>query len=118
MRVLRLLGLRLARVRGHSMAPAIPDGAYVLLRSYGGKRHPRHGDICVFRTVHGQRMIKRVIQKNDGGDFAVRGDGGGSAPGTDIGPVAEQDMPGRVILTLRPHRRGPWSLAPNRVASE
>ncbi len=83
------------------MAPTLDAGAYVLLRRYSGRRRPQRGDICVFRTSTGQLMIKRVRREIGPGRFEVRGDGALSAPGIDIGPVAGQDMLGRVVFTLR-----------------
>ena len=102
MRLLRLFGLRLYRVRGHSMAPTMAHGTYLLLRLYGKRRRPRRGDICVFRTAQGQTVIKRLASPMGGGCFRVRGDSSLSAPGIDFGPVAERALIGRVILTSRP----------------
>ncbi len=96
-----MFGLRLFRIRGHSMAPTLDAGAYVLLRHYSDSRPRRQGDICVFRTSAGQMMIKRVRREIGPGRFEVRGDGALSAPSVDIGPVAAQDMFGRVVFTLR-----------------
>jgi phage repressor protein C with HTH and peptisase S24 domain len=116
MTVLRLLGLRLARVCGHSMAPTIPDGAYVLLRTYGRRRRPRPGDICMFRSDDERRMIKRLTRQTDEGRFSLRGDGALSAPEIDLGSVAEQDMLGRVLFVIRPHGVRTWPFPPNSAA--
>ncbi len=104
-----MFGLRLFRIRGHSMAPTLDAGAYVLLRRYSDSRPPRQGDICVFRAATGQMMIKRVRREIGPGRFEVRGDGALSAPSIDLGPVSTQDMAGRVVFTLRPRktRHGP-----------
>jgi hypothetical protein len=99
-----LLGLRLFRVGGRSMAPAIEPGAVVLVRGYG-RRRPRPGDICVFRAREGGLMLKRIAACIEGGAFRVAGDSALSAPSVDIGPVAAQALLGRVLLTLRPRWR-------------
>lgn len=86
------------------MAPTIAHDTYLLLRLYGRARHPRRGDICVFQTAQGQTVVKRLASPMGGGCFRVRGDGPLSVPGTDLGPVAERALIGRVILNLRPRR--------------
>ncbi len=97
-----LFGLRFCRVRGHSMAPTLDEGAYVLLRRHSTRRPPRPDDICVFRAAAGQTMIKRLVRETSPGSFEVRGDGPLSAPSIDLGPVATKDMVGRVVFTIRP----------------
>ncbi len=97
-----MFGLRFCRVRGHSMAPTLSEGAYVLLRQYSAGRRPRPDDICVFRAASGQTMIKRLIRETEPGRFEVRGDGPLSAPSFDLGPVSVNDMVGHVVFTIRP----------------
>ncbi len=97
-----MFGLRFCRVRGHSMAPTLSEGAYVLLRQYSARRRPRPDDICVFRATSVQTMIKRVVRETSPGYFEVRGDSALSAPSIDLGPVSVSDMVGHVVFTIRP----------------
>ncbi|MDE0207737.1 MAG: signal peptidase I [Candidatus Tectomicrobia bacterium] len=55
-------GFRLYRVQGQSMAPALLQGDYVLVRAFRNpaRRPPRRGDIIAFAMTEGSGL-KRVV---------------------------------------------------------
>lgn len=87
--------IRAFLVRGHSMAPRVPDGALVLVRSLPGP--PAPGAVVVYRhRTRGFPVVHRVQAAGPGG-WRLQGDAN-LAP--DPLAVDREAMLGRVWLVL------------------
>jgi len=94
------------RVRGTSMAPALPDGSFVLVdpRAYRS-RPPEPGDVVLARHpyVRDLCLVKRVAEVARQGRVALVGDcAEASTDSRDFGAVGLDHVLGRVVLRLSP----------------
>ncbi len=86
------------RVRGSSMAPAIPDGCTVLLDP---RARPGVGDVVVCRHPdHDLLVLKRVHRVEPDGRLFLRGDGEVSTDSRDYGAVSPDALQGVVRCTF------------------
>ena len=102
-----MFGWRITRVDGNSMSPSLGNGDYVVSRRSAAEP----GDIILFEHNGAGRMIKRVVARNDIGQYIVRGENILSSTSDSIGPV----KPENILGTVR------WRISPaglNRVASQ
>lgn len=85
------------RVAGPSMAPALPDGTTVLVRS----QVPAHGDVVVVRLPDTDRVVvKRVQRVEPDGRLFLRGDGERTTDSRDYGAVPAERVVGVVVSTF------------------
>ena len=95
-----ILGWRVIRVRGASMAPALRSGDLVLGRRF--RRPPGSCSVGSIACIQHQGLgliIKRLIAYDEDG-FRLRGDGATSAPSMDLGVVRPEQILGRVVWRL------------------
>lgn len=97
-----MFGFKIWKVKGHSMAPPIPQGSFVLVASFlkhlpikAGQRlllsHPEYGDII--KTV-------AVIDRN--GLIWCKGENSNSISVEQLGPASKKQIIGRVIHIFKP----------------
>lgn len=91
--------LRILRVRGLSMEPHFHHGDYVVISGLG---KPRCGDVVVFRQPGYGMMIKRLTNVDQEGGLIVSGEVPWSVDSRVFGPVAPQNLIGRVIWHIQP----------------
>jgi signal peptidase I len=93
-----LLGRRQRfRVAGPSMAPAIPDGTTVLVRS----QRAQAGDIVLVNRLEADVLIvKRVDHITADGRVFLRGDGTVSTDSRDFGALPPESVLGVVVCTF------------------
>jgi signal peptidase I len=97
--------LRLLKVRGSSLWPDFREGDYVLA---AGVPFPaskiKAGDVIVFRQPGYGTLIKRVQRVLKGGQaYDVRGTQVPSSDSRNFGPIAQEQVSGKVIWHLRGH---------------
>lgn len=84
-------------VHGRSMAPALPDGTSVLVRSQA----PHKDDVVVARLPDDDRIVvKRVYRIESDGHLFLRGDGEISTDSRDYGTVPTDCVLGVVVSTF------------------
>ena len=94
---------KLYKIRGHSLHPDIREGDYVLAAGFpfpAGKI--KAGDVIIFQQPGYGMLIKRVRQVLDEGcTFEVRGTQVESTDSRNFGPVAQEQISGKVIWHIR-----------------
>ena len=83
-------------VTSGSMAPAVPAGSLCLVRREIPFEKVKEGDIIAFRTSLSGTVIHRVVGKGEEA-LTTRGDANTLEDGE---PVTEDNLVGRVVLTL------------------
>jgi signal peptidase I len=94
---------KLIKVDGDSMSPKLNSGDYVLIWSFPVRmRWIRKGQVIVFKSASGERLIKMVTAVFDAGKvFQVRGIHPLSIGKEKIGPVYSDNILGVVIAHFR-----------------
>jgi signal peptidase I len=95
--------LRLLKVRGASLWPDYREGDYVLAAGVPfPARSIRAGDVIVFRQPGYGTLIKRVRRVlENGGAYDVRGTQISSSDSRNFGPVPQNQVTGKVIVSFR-----------------
>ncbi|MBW6467351.1 MAG: S26 family signal peptidase [Brevefilum sp.] len=95
--------LRLLKVRGASLWPDYREGDYVLAAGMPfPARKIRAGDVIVFRQPGYGTLIKRVRRVLANGQaYDVRGTQIASSDSRNFGPVAQDQVTGKVIASIR-----------------
>lgn len=93
-----MLGWRLVRIDGHSMAPRIPAGSYALFR-----RRPSYavGDIVLVQHPRFGRIVKQAKTASEG-RYALQGLAPESTSSEALGTVALSDILGRLVWLSKP----------------
>lgn len=87
-------------VAGHSMAPTLREGDWLLYVRLG--RAPRAGDVVVARDPREpERWLIKRVRGVEGDAISLAGD----VPGHDAGPVRRDAIMGRAVLRYWPLRR-------------
>lgn len=102
-----LMGFGLFRVHGHSMAPGLLPGDYLLTRPYWPWQQPQPGDQVVYAAPQGGLLIKTVTALWADNTVSVRGDSGLSAPQVDLGQVPVAAIIGKVWTVIRQSSTAP-----------
>jgi nickel-type superoxide dismutase maturation protease len=97
--------LRIALVRGPSMAPTLRDGDRVLVR-IGTSRRPSVGRIVLVKLPNRPLAVKRLVEIGVDGLARVEGDNPfGSTDSRALGPIPAEAISGTVVLRLWPRPR-------------
>ena len=86
-----MFGLKLYRVRGHSMIPTLSEGDLVLLR----RRVARTNEIVVVKHARHGTIIKRINENSQ-----LVGDGPETSE--DLGPYDPKSLIGVAVLAITP----------------
>jgi nickel-type superoxide dismutase maturation protease len=101
-----------AEVEGPSMVPTLYQGDQVFVR-YGAR--VRAGHVVVLRHPLQQNLliVKRAVQRREGGWWVLADNPGAGADSTVYGVVPDELILGRVLARYRPWRRehGQWRVA-------
>ena len=98
--------LKCIRVTGDSMAPALRNGDYVLLLTWGFRRWLKPGRIVAFNHGDEGLMVKRLHRRDPTtGAWEVRGENTLSIAGRHIGPVPDNGLRGLRLLSIRARHR-------------
>jgi len=99
--------LRVLKVSGSSLAPLFQEGDFVLVSKIPFLVRPPHpGDVVVFRRAPYGLLIKRVERVLPDGKLWVVGVRPVSVDSYEFGPVARQDLEGKVIFRVKkPNRK-------------
>jgi signal peptidase I len=109
--VLKLFFVDVTLAEGASMAPAVKNGAVLVVSrlAYGFRpplsgrylcrwAEPAAGDVVVFYTPYGELAVKRCAEVRDGGLFVALGDNSASSfDSRSYGPVPLDNILGRVL---------------------
>ena len=100
-----VIGFSTVRIVGPSMEPALRNGEVYLFRQ--GAR-VRAGDVVIIR--HPQRpellTVKRIVRPEASGWWVEGDNPAASTDSRDFGAVPDSSVIGRVVMRLRPLRRG------------
>ena len=93
-----MLGWRLTRIEGHSMAPQIPAGSFGLFRR---RRDYRTGDIVLVDHPHYGRLVKQIAAI-DTAEVWLQGTGTDTLSRAAMGALPLDCIYGRLIWLSRP----------------
>lgn len=98
-----MLGMKIWKVKGQSMAPVIPPGCFVLATKW----------LSIFPIKEGQRLViqhptygvivKTVACVDRNGLIWSKGENEESLPVERLGPVSKEQVLGRVIRIFKPN---------------
>ena len=85
-----MFGLKLIKVKGHSMEPAIKAGSFVLINTW--VKNFKVGDVIYFE--HGKPMLKRIANiDND----LIQVEGDNQTDSLKISPIKKDQITGKAI---------------------
>ena len=94
--------MKLYRVQGNSMYPVLRDNDLVVVK----KTRPeslRRGNILVYRGKNGQHIVHRLVKKDKGDVFHLKGDGYNLPPES----ITGDSIAGRAVGFVRNRRYAP-----------
>lgn len=100
-----------AEVEGPSMVPTLYQGDQVLVR-YGARVRPGHVVVLRHPLQQNLLIVKRAVQRREGGWWVLADNPGAGADSTVYGVVPDELVLGRVLVRYRPRPpgRGQWRL--------
>lgn len=97
-----MLGMKIWKVRGQSMAPIIPPGCFILATKWLNLFPVRVGQRLVIDHPKYGIIVKTVACVDKNGLIWSKGENMESLPVEQLGPVSKQQVLGRVIRIFKP----------------
>ncbi|HJX34806.1 MAG TPA: signal peptidase I, partial [Desulfatiglandales bacterium] len=94
--------MELYRVQGNSMYPLLRDNDLVVVKKISPEIL-RKGNIIVYRGKNGQHTVHRLVKKEKGGIFYLKGDGYNLSPES----INRDSIIGKAIGLVRENRYEP-----------
>jgi nickel-type superoxide dismutase maturation protease len=96
-----MFGLKILKVKGQSMAPAIPPDCFILASKWLMLFPVRAGQrLVISHSTYGV-IVKTVAMVDKNGFIWSRGENNGSLSVEQLGPVDKQQIIGRVVCVFR-----------------
>lgn len=95
-----MLGLKILKVKGQSMAPAIPSGCFILAAKWLMMFPVRAGQRLVISHSTYGIIVKTVAMVDKNGFIWSRGENNASLSVEQLGPVDKEQIIGRVIYVF------------------
>ncbi|MEL6528353.1 MAG: S24/S26 family peptidase [Pseudomonadota bacterium] len=92
-----LLGFVIARVRGASMEPGLPDGSFALFRR---RKAVKRGDVILVDHPEFGLIVKRVHVVSRSGLFHLEGTGKLSTDRSRLGGVERDRIKGKLLFKI------------------
>lgn len=102
-----MFGYAIWKVRGHSMAPALLDGSFVLLRTRVNVTKLTNGCRVIIKHPQFGDMVKTVAYVDSKGVIWCRGENQQSISMAQIGAIKKEQIIGRVIASFAPPVKTP-----------
>lgn len=96
------LGLKLWKVEGHSMAPMIPSGSFLLASKWLKLFPIKEGQQLVINHPKYGFMVKTVALVDKNGFIWSKGENPSSISVEQMGPISKQQIFGRVVRIFKP----------------
>lgn len=96
-----MLGFKIWKVEGHSMAPKIPQDSYVLINKWLNFLPVKKGQQLIMKhRVHGL-IVKTVAIVDHNGFIWSKGENKNSVSVEQLGPVSKDQVIGRVLTIFK-----------------
>ncbi|MEL7450511.1 MAG: S24/S26 family peptidase [Pseudomonadota bacterium] len=101
LKLLKRCGVRVVRIQGDSMAPALLSGDVGVFIQYRSRfLRPKRGHVALIDHPRLGMIVKRVTGFRENNEVDVRGDASTSTPAIDLGPLPANRVWGRLLLRL------------------
>ncbi|REL35239.1 S24 family peptidase [Thalassotalea euphylliae] len=97
-----MLGLKIWKVKGHSMAPVIPQGCFILAAKWLNFMPIKPGQRLLIDHPEYGIIVKTVAVVDHNGLIWSKGENAASVPVEVLGPANKTQVLGRVIRIFKP----------------
>jgi len=97
-----MLGFKIWKVKGHSMAPVIPSNCFVLAAKWLSIFPIREGHRLIIKHARYGIIVKKVALVDKNGFIWSKGENKTSLRVEQLGPVNKSQILGRVICVFQP----------------